>query len=376
MSHEKKSIVVVGGGGAGTSAARLFSEKLDPTRYTLTLITAHPFLILYPATVRMNTTSDLNLEDTALIPFDHLLQKGVGTIKIGRVVRVEGTKGEGKGGNVVLESGETVAYDALVVAPGMHWQGPIDFPDGGKEDLLPHIKGWRSKFANAKDIVVVGGGATGIEFTGEIRDYHPDKKVTLVHGGAQLLNDAYPEKYRKRLEKDVRGRGVEIVFNDYIDDDKPSEAGTITTRKGKVLKADLVVQCRGGRPATEFLAPLGPDVLNEHGQIRVKPTLQLQSFPNIYAGGDATDWKEQKQIAKYDAHATVIVANVLTQLAGGTPSKVYKGSYELILITNGRYHGVAYFGVLWGIVLGNWFASMLKGKDLLVPMVRKKFGFS
>ncbi|KAI0068110.1 FAD/NAD(P)-binding domain-containing protein [Artomyces pyxidatus] len=374
MSQDKQSIVVVGGGGVGSTIARLFSQKLDPSRYILTLITAHASCILYPAAVRMTTTSDMSLEKTALIPYGRLLHKGVGTIKIGRVVRVEGTKGQESGGVVFLASGETVAYDALVVAPGLHWQGPLAFPDG-QDDLLSHVEGWRSKFANASNIVVVGGGATGIEYAGEVRDYYPDKKVIIVHGGSQLLNDTYPEKYRERIEQDVRSRNVQIVFNDYVDDDKPNEAGTITTRNGKVLQADLVVQCRGGRPATELLSSLGTDVLDDRGQIRVKPTLQLHSFPSIYAAGDAIDWKEQKQIAKYDAHAAVVVDNVLAQLAGGVPKKIYKGSYEIIIITNGRYHGVGYFDVLWGIVLGNWLSSILKGRYLMVSMLRKRLGY-
>jgi hypothetical protein len=36
--------------------------------------------------------------------------------------------------------------------------------------------------------------------------------------------------------------------------------------------------------------------------------------------------------------------------------------------------GGAYFDVLWGISLGAWFVAMFKGKDLLIPMMRKGAG--
>ncbi|KAK0466219.1 uncharacterized protein EV420DRAFT_1510619 [Desarmillaria tabescens] len=53
-----------------------------------------------------------------------------------------------------------------------------------------------------------------------------------------------------------------------------------------------------------------------------------------------------------DSHAALISANVLSYL-DGKPLKEYKGSYELILVTNGKNDGATYFvysGVLsWEI---------------------------
>ena len=38
--------------------------------------------------------------------------------------------------------------------------------------------------------------------------------------------------------------------------------------------------------------------------------------------------------------------------------------------------GVTYMGFLWGITLGNWFTSAVKGKGLVIGMTRKAYGFS
>ena len=49
----------------------------------------------------------------------------------------------------------------------------------------------------------------------------------------------YPNKYRKRVEKDLIARGVNIVFNDYVDD---FESTPVKTRSGRQLEGDLVVR--------------------------------------------------------------------------------------------------------------------------------------
>jgi len=53
-----------------------------------------------------------------------------------------------------------------------------------------------------------------------------------------LLNAAYPNKYRKRIEKDITSRGVDIVFNDYVDE---FESATPKTRSGRQVEGDFVV---------------------------------------------------------------------------------------------------------------------------------------
>jgi NADH dehydrogenase FAD-containing subunit len=76
------------------------------------------------------------------------------------------------------------------------------------------------------------------EYAGEIKDAFPNKKVTIVHSDSMLLNAAYPNKYRKRIEKDVTSRGINIVFNDYVDD---FESTSPKTRSGRQIEGNLVV---------------------------------------------------------------------------------------------------------------------------------------
>jgi NADH dehydrogenase FAD-containing subunit len=84
-------------------------------------------------------------------------------------------------------------------------------------------------------------------------------------------------------------------------------------------------------------------VLNARGQIKIERTFQLPSHRTIYAIGDVIDWEEQKQAIKAPKHAQIAAANILAQLGGGTPKKIYSGQPENIIISNGKVGRSAHF---------------------------------
>ncbi|KAJ7022050.1 hypothetical protein C8F04DRAFT_1139253 [Mycena alexandri] len=377
MSNSK-NIVIVGGGMLGGSAvARALSAKL-PSTANITLINPLPYTVTLPTLPRMTVSDGNDLAETALIPFDRLFAAGSKGAFVKGVV--ESIHSNREGGSVVLADGQEFPYDVLVLAPGSIWEGPIEFPRDERE-----VKGFlaeqRARFKKAGKIVLVGGGAVGAEFAGEIKDVWPDKEVTIVHGDTGgLLSSAYPARFRTSLAKSLEARGVNILLGDYIDEIPPA-GETITsvkTRKGSVIEADLVVPTRGPRPRTEFVAKsLGAAVLDERKQIKVRPTLQLLEHPDIFAVGDVIDTVEQKQAIKAAAHAAVVVANIIAYIDDpNRPLKAYKPSArESIVITGGTGGGRSYIALLWGFVLGDWFTRLIKAKTLLVPKARGFMGY-
>lgn len=167
----KKNIVVVGGGFAGVTIARTLSTKLDVSKYNLILITPRAYNIHMIGGARINVDSVGKFEEQAFLPYDKLFVNGNGTKITGLVTSISSNK-EGKGGVLTLEGGETISYYLLALTPGSVWPGPVSFPND-KDAATNHVASWRKKIHDAKEIVLVGGGAVGLEVAGEIKDIYP-----------------------------------------------------------------------------------------------------------------------------------------------------------------------------------------------------------
>lgn len=163
--------VVVVGGGYGAIAARTLATKLDAQKYNLILLSARPYAIHMPATARLSVSTEGDLEHNALLPYDRLFPKGKGTFKHGKAVAIEKTSGQA-GGTLVLQSGERLPFHVLLLATGSIWSGPIAFADDAEANTK-HIATTRAAFKAANSIAIVGGGAVGVELSGEIKDVYP-----------------------------------------------------------------------------------------------------------------------------------------------------------------------------------------------------------
>lgn len=374
METPKKSVVIIGGGGGGARVARELSAKLDASKYTLTLIDKRDVGVYMIAAARLSVESPDNLDKNALLPFDHVFVKGNGKFIQGKVTAID--KSVATGGAVVLENGNKVPYDLLVLAAGSRWEGPFNFPDNA-EAIAEFIKNNQAQVQAAQKIIIAGGGAVGVEISGEIKTTYPTKTVTIVQGDSSLLNSVYPMKYRKAVEDAVTAIGTQLVLDDFVDEFPPPGSTTLKTRNGKPLEADLVIPARGPRPNTDFIvASLGSDVVDDKGYVKVKKTLQLVSHSDIFAVGDIVDIKEQKQSAKAQGHSKVVAANVLRLLQGSSSSlQEYKGIPELIALTNGKNGGRGYIPFLWGLVTGDWMMRMIKSRSLFLSMYKGYMGY-
>lgn len=120
---------------------------------------------------------------------------------------------------VTYEDGKTQKFDYLLCCTGAQSLSCADF--GGEIKTKEQVKEFFSesgkKIKNAKNILVVGGGAVGIEFAGEIvSTYGKEKNVTLATSSEQLFNGHIPPmkpKFKKNLAKKVKNRGINVVFN-------------------------------------------------------------------------------------------------------------------------------------------------------------------
>ena len=67
--------------------------------------------------------------------------------------------------------------------------------------------------------------------------------MTIVHAGKHLLSHIYPRHFRMDIEKRLRIRGIDIIFNDKVEGQPVLDPRTpLTTEGGKLVKCDLLVR--------------------------------------------------------------------------------------------------------------------------------------
>ena len=166
-----------------------------------------------------------------------------------------------------------VAEYAYTLAP----RGPLSA--AALRDALPSIE------ARGGQVVVAGGGATGIETAAEVASAYPHIKVHLVtrEPVALFLNKSVGSSIRRRLVR----LGVETIDQVTV---TAVRAQSVVTDQGAELACDLCIWT-GGFVAPPLAKEAGLAV-NERNQIVVDPFLRSISHPEIYAIGDAADPRE------------------------------------------------------------------------------------
>lgn len=141
-------------------------------------------------------------------------------------------------------------------------------------ETLPSIE------ARGGQIVVCGGGATGIETAAEVATAYPRIKVHLVTQGplGLFLGETVASSIRRSLTR----MGVEIIDQTTV---AAVRAHSVVIDQGSEIPCDLCIWT-GGFVAPSLAREAGLAV-NERNQIVVDPFLRSISHPEIYAIGDA-----------------------------------------------------------------------------------------
>jgi len=152
-------VLVIGGSAAGPTAG-ISSRRRYPDKSVVLIRKEEQVLVPCGIPYIFGT---VGTPEKNLIP-DALLEKnGIELVK-GNVVTID--RGQKR---VVLESGEEVGYDKLILATGSL---PIDLPIPGldKENVfivkkdVAYLNNMLEVMNRVKDVVIIGGGFIGVEF--------------------------------------------------------------------------------------------------------------------------------------------------------------------------------------------------------------------
>ena len=167
-------VAIIGGGYAGFNLARLLDADVD-----VTLVEAREAFVHNVAAIR--ATVEPALLERIVIPYDRLLRRG--QVIRGRVAGVDLS-------GIVLADGRHVPADAVVVATGSHYAAPFKPQGDSASDFADRLLAVSAQVASAGQLVIVGGGAVGVELAGEIKASYPTRQVALVADEARGAVDA------------------------------------------------------------------------------------------------------------------------------------------------------------------------------------------
>lgn len=90
-------------------------------------------------------------------------------------------------------------------------------------------------------MVLIGGGAVGVELAGEIRSKYSFKKITLIHSGEQLFNSAkgsaMDDRTRDAALSMLKAMDVDVVLGERVSN---LEGLTLYRNMSQTVKTDQV----------------------------------------------------------------------------------------------------------------------------------------
>jgi NADH:ubiquinone reductase (H+-translocating) len=367
MTNGRPRVLVLGGGFAGVGAA----QKLKDAEAEVVLVDRHDYHTFQPLLYQLATGL---LETTAV---GHSLRDLLGrqdntTVRQASVAAVDLNKRE-----VRFDELEPITYDYLVFGLGaeVNYFGT----EGAAEHAfpmytLPHaihlkdhlIERWEAADRDpsliedgALNVVVVGGGPTGVETAGALAELYrnafakdfpsvtPEQaRVILVEAGPELFVMFKP-KLREYAAKALTDRTVEVNTNALVASVAPTR---VTLKSGEELKAHTLVW-GAGLQGNELVQSLGIE-LERGNRIAVGPDLTIPDHPEVYVLGDVaaiTDAKTEQvlpQLGSVALQSGEHAGEAIAHRIAGKEAKPFKYKDKGTMATIGR--GAAVVQMLGG----------------------------
>jgi NADH:ubiquinone reductase (H+-translocating) len=392
----KKRVVIVGAGFAGLTLAR----KLAKSDFQVVLIDKNNYHQFQPLFYQVAMAG---LEPSSIVfPLRKAFQNVKNVfIRVTTVLSVNPEKQE-----IMTEIG-ALGYDYLVVAIGAdtNWYGneqvkanaipmksvseALYLRNAVFQDYESAVTSGafeeRQKFL---DIVIVGGGPTGVEVAGalaemkkhiihkEYPDLNPEEiEIHLVHGGERLLNTMSHEASQK-AEEFLVGLGVKIYMDKVV---KNYDGTTVTIDDGSTILSKKVIWAAG--ITGNVLEGIPKESLVRGNRLKVNDFNQVVGVENIFAIGDIASQSQEKwenghpQVAQVALQQGVNLAKNIKKLQKNEALVPFKYKDLGSMATIGRHRAVVDlpFWKFQGALA--WFAWLFVHLFAILGMKNKVFIF-
>jgi NADH:quinone reductase (non-electrogenic) len=350
-------VVVLGGGLAGVACA----HRLGDEGVRVTLVDRNDYHQFQPLLYQV-ATSQLPAEDIARPHRTIFREFPTVEVRTADVTEVDVARH-----SLTLSGGETVSGTHLVIAagaqpeyfgvPGAAEHAFALYSVSDAERLRLHLQSTVQAGAEAEgalDVVVVGGGPTGVEIAGALTELMAalastgrvsrPGRITLVDRGSTLLgafsdkSHAYAhEKLTKEGAEPRLGTGVASVHADRVELDDGTSIRSRTVIWG------------GGESAAAVVSGADGLKTGRGGRVDVQPDLSVEGHPNVYAAGDAAnvpakDGTILPQLGSVAQQSGLWVAENILRELNGEQAKAFRYKDKGIMAMIGRNAAVAEVG--------------------------------
>ena len=215
-------IVIIGYGIAAANAAK----RLKKEGHDITIISAEEHAPFYRARV-LELLEGKSVQDISMPREDVNVIQGR-AVKIDREDRA-----------VVLESGERVSYDELILATGANANSlPVKSERIVTVRTIADTEDMMRKLDASERGAVLGGGLLGLEAAVKIHEY-TKKRVSVIESAGWLLSRQFKEAEGRYLEKKLSAMGLDIITGAACAE---TEDGVkVTLANGRIFEFDLLV---------------------------------------------------------------------------------------------------------------------------------------
>ncbi len=305
---ERPHVLILGAGFAGLGAAR----KLAKAPVDVTLVDRHDYHTFQPLLYQVAT--DLLDPETV----GHPVREYVDNQSNLRFVTASVASIDPDARRVSFEDWDDQTYDYLVVGLGAHanffgtpgadehafplytLNHAIALKNHVLEQFEQAVKGDPEDAARMLDVVIVGGGPTGVETAGAMADLiyvtmardaprFPvgNASITLVEHGDRLLR-MFDESMSEYTRTALTERGVTVRLGESVAE---IGADSVTLGSGEVIDAPTTVW-GAGLSASPLASDLSDDL--QHGRVPVGPLLNMDSHPEVFVVGDLAWCKDSR----------------------------------------------------------------------------------
>ncbi|MFI7061634.1 NAD(P)/FAD-dependent oxidoreductase [Kribbella sp. NPDC050124] len=352
-SQERPRVVVLGAGFAGVQAIR----HLSRANVDVTLVDQHPYSTFQPLLYQV-ATGGLNPGDITY-PLRHLSAQHHVRFRRARVLGIDHATQQ-----VLVDAGLPIEYDYLIVGIGTV-ADHFGIPGAAEHSMAMYTRAdalavrdrlfsgletlaGRSTGEDALNIVVVGGGATGVEMAGAIAELKQTMlsrtfpeldesrvKVTLVEMADALL-PPFHERLQGYTYRQLVKRGVDVRLGTAI---SAAHEDRVDLEGGATWPADIVVWAAGmtGGARDAWGLPIGPG-----RRIIVGDDLRVPGLDNVFAVGDAAinRTNPMAQLAQPAIQMGKHAARQIVRLERGKPTKPFRYLDKGIMATVGNRSAV------------------------------------